>query len=74
MHIEILKQSIDYLVNDGRYDRKELEHLLAMAMEDGEINDDEKRVLKDIFYTALVAGVDDDTLSWIKQTNVKYSL
>ncbi len=74
MHLEILKKSIDYLVNDGKYDRQELEDLLALALEDNEVNDDEKRVLKDIFNTALIAGVDDDTLKWIKLTSVKYGL
>ena len=64
MHIEILKKSIDFLVNDGRYDRDELEHLLKMALEDKNINDDEKRVLNDIFNTALIAQADDETKEW----------
>ena len=74
MHIEILKKSIDYLVNDGRYDREELEHLLRIALEDKNINDDEKRVLNDIFNTALIAHADDETKEWIFNTRSKYNI
>ncbi|WMS87628.1 hypothetical protein [Pleionea litopenaei] len=74
MHINILKRSIDFLVDDGRYDRRELETLLAMALEDKSIDDDEKRVLSDIFNTAAIAGLDQATEAWIKKTRAKYAI
>lgn len=48
-HLEIAASSVRVFANDGRLDLAELEHLLAVAMRDGSINDDERRVLANIF-------------------------
>jgi hypothetical protein len=48
-HLEIAAASVRVFANDGRLDLAELEHLLSVAMRDGSVNDDERRVLASIF-------------------------
>ena len=48
-HLEIAAASVRVFANDGRLDMAELEHLLSVAMRDGSVNDDERRVLASIF-------------------------
>ncbi|HLL81950.1 MAG TPA: hypothetical protein VK420_04840 [Longimicrobium sp.] len=48
-HLEIAAASVRVFANDGRLDLGELEHLLSVAMRDGSMNDDERRVLGNIF-------------------------
>ena len=48
-YIEIAYSSIKVFADDGKLDEGELNFLLGMALKDGEIDDDEKRVLSNIF-------------------------
>lgn len=48
-HLEIAAASVRVFANDGRLDLGELEYLLSVAMRDGSVNDDERRVLGNIF-------------------------
>lgn len=47
-HLEIAAASVRVFANDGTLDMGELEHLLAVALRDGGVNDDERRVLGNI--------------------------
>lgn len=47
-HLEIAASSVRVFANDGTLDIRELEHLLAVALRDGSVNDDERRVLGNI--------------------------
>lgn len=51
-HLDILLASIKVFSNDGKLDLAELEHLLALALRDQTIDDEEKRVLARIFAEA----------------------
>jgi hypothetical protein len=51
-HIEIAYSSIKVFTNDGQMDLGELNLLLGLALRDGEVDDEEKRVLRKIFAQA----------------------
>lgn len=40
-------------MNDGTLDLKELNYLLSIALEDGEVNEEEARVLSNVFKITL---------------------
>ena len=47
-HLEIAATSVRVFANDGTIDMRELEHLLSVALRDGNVNDDERRVLRNV--------------------------
>jgi len=51
-HLDIVLASINVFSNDGRLDLSELNHLLALALRDQIVDDEEKRVLARIFTEA----------------------
>jgi hypothetical protein len=48
-HLQIASAAMGVFANDGTIDRRELEYLVALALRDGEVDEDEKRVLAGIF-------------------------
>lgn len=48
-HTEIAYSGIDCFTDDGTLDIGEINFLLGPAMRDGQIDEDEKRILKNIF-------------------------
>ncbi len=48
-HIELAYSSIKVFADDGKLDLEELNYLMGVALADGQITDDEKRVLGNIF-------------------------
>ncbi len=48
-HIELAYSSIKVFTDDGKLDMGELNYLMGVALADGQITDDEKRVLGNIF-------------------------
>lgn len=48
-HIELAYSSIRVFADDGTIDAEELSFLMGITLKDGEIDDNEKRVLNDIF-------------------------
>jgi len=48
-YIELTYRSITCFSNDGQLMKDELQDLLAVALRDGVVDDDEKRVLQNIF-------------------------
>ena len=56
-HLEIAYSSIRIFADDGKLDLTELNFVLGMALRDNNINEEEKRVLSNIFNTALSGGV-----------------
>ncbi|NJL29250.1 MAG: hypothetical protein HC897_15900, partial [Thermoanaerobaculia bacterium] len=51
-HIELAYSAIRIFANDGTLDMEELNFLLGLALKDNVINDDERRVLRNIFKQA----------------------
>jgi hypothetical protein len=47
-HLQIASAAMGVFANDGTLDRRELEYLLSLALRDGAIDADEKRVLASI--------------------------
>jgi hypothetical protein len=47
-HLQIASAAMGVFANDGTIDRRELEYLLSLALRDGQIDPDEKRVLASI--------------------------
>ncbi len=48
-YLELTYQSIQCFANDGKLLPDELEELLSIALRDGVVDEDEKRVLNNIF-------------------------
>jgi len=51
-HIEIAYSAIKVFTDDGNMDLGELNFLLGLALRDGEVDDDERRVLRKVFSQA----------------------
>ena len=76
-HHEIAITSIHVFTDDGRLDLAELEKLLALALRDEVVDEDEKRVLANILTRAERAerdGVAADVQTRIDQVRQQYGL
>lgn len=73
-HHEIAVASIHVFSDDGRLDLAELEKLLALALRDAVVDEDEKRVLGNILARAERDGVDPDVLARIDQARQQHGL
>jgi hypothetical protein len=71
-HHEIAVASIHVFSDDGRLDLAELEKLLALALRDEVVDEDEKRVLGNILTRAERDGVDAEVQARIDVVRVKY--
>ncbi len=71
-HHEIAISSIHVFSDDGRLDLAELEKLLALALRDEVVDEDEKRVLANILTRAERDGVAADVQSRIDELRAKY--
>lgn len=68
-HTEIAVASIKCFTDDGTLDLKELEYLMGLAQRDGVIDDEEKRVLSNIF--GKISQVDVSTEVWTQIGQIK---
>lgn len=73
-HHEIAVASITVFSDDGRLDLAELEKLLALALRDAMVDEDEKRVLGNILTRAERDGVDPDVQARIDQVRQQHGL
>jgi hypothetical protein len=73
-HHEIAITSIHVFSDDGRLDLAELDKLLALALRDEVIDEDEKRVLGNILTRAERDGVDEVVLTRIDQVRQQHGL
>jgi hypothetical protein len=68
-YIELAYSSIRVFADDGTLDMGELNFLLGIALKDGQIDEDEKRVLRNIF-----DQVSEDEVSarvWARMEEIK---
>ena len=72
-HIELAYSSIPVFADDGTIDMEELNFLLGIALRDGKIDDDEKRVLKNIFDKVPKNNVSPKVMERITEVRQKYS-
>lgn len=71
-HHEIALNSIRCFTDDGTLDLEEVNFLLGLALRDNHIDDDEKRVLADIFSRITKDTVSDKTWDRIESVRIKY--
>lgn len=73
-HLEIAIASIHVFSDDGQLNLAELENLLAFALRDGIVDEDEKRVLGNILTRTERDGVDADVQARIAEVRSRYGL
>lgn len=73
-HLKLALASIPVFTDDGRMDLAELERLLALAEQDGQLDDEEKRVLANILRRAEGDGPGADVLQRIAEIRAKHAL
>ncbi len=71
-HLEIAVASIHVFSDDGKLDLAELEKLLALALRDDAVDEDEKRVLGNILTRAERDGVAAEVQTRIDEVRSKY--
>jgi uncharacterized tellurite resistance protein B-like protein len=70
-HIQLVLQSIDIFANDGKLDPAELAKLMDVALRDGQIDAEERRVLNKIFDHAEQSGVDAEVKAAIERIRAR---
>lgn len=73
-YLELAYSSIEIFSNDGTVDMAELNFLLGLALKDGKIDDDERRVLSRIFEHAEKTSLSRMVRSRIQQVRRKHSI
>lgn len=73
-HIELAYSSIRVFADDGTIDMEELNFLLGIALRDGKIDDDERRVLGNIFNKVSEKDVAPKVWERICEVRAKYSI
>lgn len=73
-HLDLALASINVFLDDGRMDLEELERLLGLALRDGVVDEDEKRVLGNIFRRAEEAGVSAEVRQRIAEARRRHDI
>ena len=73
-HLVIALASIQVFTNDGTLDVAELQKLLDLALRDQIIDDDEKRVLDNIFKQAELGTLDADVKRRIDEARKQHGI
>ena len=73
-HLEIACRSIAAFADDGRLDAGELEKLVALALRDGRIDADERRVLERILREAMTCRLAPDARAAIERIARQHGL
>lgn len=73
-HLEIALASVKCFTDDGTLDMGELNFLVGLAMRDGIMDDDEKRVIKEIFSKVSESDVSKTTWARMEAVRKEYSL
>lgn len=73
-HLVIALASISVFTNDGTLDVAELQNLLDLALRDQLIDDDEKRVLGNIFKQAELGELDPEVKRRIDQARAQHGI
>ena len=64
-HVKMVMESIKSFAKDGAYSVEELERIITIALEDGEVDEDEKRVLRSVLQKAATVPLDDSVKPYI---------
>ena len=72
-HIELAYSSIRVFADDGTIDMEELNFLMGIALKDNEIDDNEKRVLNNIFSQVTEDKVNSKVWARMQSIREKYN-
>ena len=72
--VELAYSSIPVFADDGTLDLEELNFLMGIALKDGKIDDDEKRVLRNIFSQIDKKDVTEKVWKRITEIKDKYGI
>ena len=73
-YLELAYSSVKIFGNDGKVDMGELNFLLGLALKDGQIDDDERRVLRNIFQHAEKTDLNLAVRARIREARRKHSI
>lgn len=73
-HIDIAVQSIGCFTDDGTLDSREVRSLLSLALRDGVVDEDEKRVLGNIFSKVSQGEVSPETWAIMKEAKATHGI
>lgn len=73
-HLEIAYHSVNAFGNDGKLDEQELDKLLKIAERDGIINEDETRILSNIFSKLKSYEISTTMREKIRNVEKKYDI
>jgi len=71
-HLQLALASVRCFMDDGTLDMAELNYLLGIATADGVVDEDEKRVLRNIFAKVDPEGITPEVEQRIRQIRAKY--
>jgi hypothetical protein len=71
-HVKMVMESIRSFVDDGLYSVDELERIITIALDDGEIDANERRVLSSVLEKARHVPFDDDVQPYIDSLTKLY--
>ncbi len=71
---ELAYSAIQCFTDDGTLDVGEINFLLGIAMSDGEVDEEERRVLGNIFSKVTKAEVDNNTWNRIQEVKSKHAI
>lgn len=71
-YLEMTFHSINCFANDGTLDVKELKQILNIALKDGVVDDNEKRVLANIIGRLNVAELEGELLAKVEEIKSTY--
>ena len=71
-YLEMTFHSINCFADDGKLDVNELNQILAIALKDGVVDDNEKRVLSNIIGRLREEEIDAEMLSKIEEIKSEY--
>ena len=72
--VELAYSSIPVFADDGTLDLEELNFLLGIALKDGKVDDDEKRVLGNVFNQLRQEDVTEKVWERIAEVKKKYDI
>jgi tellurite resistance protein len=73
-HLAIATASIRVFANDGTLDQQELDSLLGLALRDGRIDAEEKRVLANIFSRASDSPLSPAVQQRLQEVRAKHGI
>jgi len=73
-YLELAFRSIQCFADDGKLDVQELEELMEIALKDGVIDDNEKRVLANIFDRLTPAELTRDMQQKVEEIKAKHGI